>query len=52
MGTVSGKTNDWSYTLPSTVVTSRIRIIGVHATNATGQMSNPVVAEWEVYSCQ
>ncbi len=51
VGTVSGKTDDWSFTFPSPVSTTKIRIYGVHATDTTGQKSNPVIIEWQVFSC-
>jgi hypothetical protein len=50
-GTVSGQSNDWSFTLPSPVTTTRIRIYGVHASSNGGQESNPVIFEWSVFSC-
>jgi hypothetical protein len=51
VGTVSNKTDDWSFTFPSPVSTTKIRIYGVHATSTTGQKSNPVIIEWQVFSC-
>jgi cysteine-rich repeat protein len=49
-GTVTGQTNDWSFTFPSTVNTTAIRLYGAY-TSATGQGSNPIVYEWDVFSC-
>ena len=51
VGTVSGQTNDWSFTFPTAVSTTRVRIYGVHATNVTGAKANPVIIEWKIYSC-
>ena len=50
-GTVSSKIDDWTYTFPTAVSTTKIRIYGVHATDTTGQMSNPAIIEWQVFSC-
>lgn len=44
--TISGKTNDWSYTFPAPVTTTQLRLYGVYA--AGGQASNPIVFEWQV----
>jgi hypothetical protein len=49
VGTVSSQTNDWTYSLPSPVTTTRLRIYNIVATSATGQQSNPVIFEWRVY---
>ncbi len=49
-GTVSGQTNDWSFVFPSTVTTTAIRLYGAY-TSTAGQGSNPVVFEWDVFSC-
>jgi len=48
--TVSGMTGDW-YASFSQVTTTRLRLYGLHATNVTGQKSNPIIFEWQVY-CQ
>jgi hypothetical protein len=46
-GTVSGQTNDWSFTFPSPVTTTAIRIYGAYS----GSVANPLIFEWDVYSC-
>ena len=43
--TISGQTNDWSYTFPAPVTTTQIRLYGVYAVG--GQASNPMVFEWQ-----
>jgi hypothetical protein len=49
-GVVRGKTDDWSLSF-TPVTTTRLRIYAAHATNLAGQMSNPVIFEWDVF-CQ
>ncbi len=49
-GTVSAQTGDWQFVFPQVVTTTMIRIYGVHTSN-TGQGSNPMIFEWDVYSC-
>ena len=51
VGSVSNRTNDWSFTLASPVTTTRFRIYNIHATNVTGLKSNPVILEWRIFSC-
>ena len=51
VGTVSGQQTDWTYTLPSSISTTRLRIYGIHATSVTGYKSNPIIIEWKVFSC-
>lgn len=46
IGTVSGKTNDWSYVFPAPVTTTAIRLYGVYAIG--GQNQNPIIYEWRV----
>ena len=41
-GTVSGQTDDWSYTFPAPVTTTQIRIYAVTQTSG-----NPMVFEWQ-----
>jgi hypothetical protein len=48
-GSVSGRTDDWSYSFSSPVSTTRLRIYNIYATDVTGQKSNPVIFEWRVY---
>ena len=48
-GTVSGQTDDWSYTFTSQVETTRIRLYNIYATNVTGLKINPVIVEWTVH---
>jgi hypothetical protein len=50
-GQVSGQTNDWSFIFPAVVLTSRVRLYGVHADNVGDQNSNPIIFEWEVFGC-
>jgi hypothetical protein len=45
IGTISGKTNDWSYSF-SPVITTALRLYGVYAVG--GQASNPIVYEWQI----
>jgi cysteine-rich repeat protein len=45
-GTVSGQTGDWSFTFPSTVTTTGVRLYGVYSSG-----SNPILIEWDVFSC-
>lgn len=47
-GTVSGKTGDWSFTFPSAVQTTKIRLYGVYTVSGS---INPVIYEWQVFSC-
>jgi len=48
IGTISGKTDDWSYSFTQ-ITTTKLRLYGVHATDTAGQMSNPVIFEWQVF---
>ena len=48
-GSVSGRTDDWSYVFSSPVETTRIRLYNIYATDVIFQRSNPIIAEWEVY---
>jgi hypothetical protein len=50
-GTVSGKSGDWSFTFPSPVQTTRIRLYDLYASTLGNQDSNPVIYEWRVYEC-
>jgi hypothetical protein len=45
-GTVSGQTNDWTYTFTQPRQTTQIRLYGMYA--AGGQASNPIVFEMDV----
>ena len=51
VGSVSNRTNDWSFTLSSPVSTTRLRIYNIHATSVTGIKANPVIIEWKIFSC-
>ena len=51
-GKVTGKLDDWYYQFKTPVVTTKLRIYGAHASNVTGQKSNPIVIEWKVFTCQ
>jgi hypothetical protein len=46
-GSVSGKSGDWSFTFPSAVQTTKIRLYGVYSLST----ANPVIYEWQVFSC-
>jgi hypothetical protein len=50
-GTVSGRSDDWSYVFDQPFTTSRVRIYGAHAGDLGGQTENPLVYEWEVFGC-
>ena len=50
-GTVTGKIDDWFYQFKTSVVTTKLRIYGAHASSVTGQKSNPLVIEWKVFTC-
>ena len=50
VSTISGKTDDWDQAF-SQVTTTRLRLYDLYATSATGQKSNPVIYEWQVF-CQ
>ena len=50
-GTISGQTDDWTFTFSNPVQTTALRIYGVYATDVTGQKSNPVIVEWQVFEC-
>ena len=50
-GSVTGRTNDWTYTFTVPVETTKIRIYDLYATNVGGQQINPIIIEWEVYEC-
>jgi hypothetical protein len=49
-GNIAGKSDDWEITLPSTVSTTMVRLYGVH-TGTSGQASNPILYEWDVFAC-
>jgi len=49
LGSVSGKSNDWTHTF-SQVVTTKVRLYNAH-TGSSGQGSNPIIYEWRVF-CQ
>ena len=51
-GTVKDKIDDWYYKFKTPAVTNKLRLYGAHATNKTGQKSNPMMVEWEVYTCK
>jgi len=51
VGSVANRTNDWSFSFPSPVSTSRIRIYNIHATSVTGMKANPVILEWRIFAC-
>ncbi len=44
IGTITGKTDDWSYSFTQ-VTTTKLRLYGAHA----GKTSNPVIFEWQVF---
>lgn len=46
-GTVTGRTDDWSYTFSAPVTTTALRIYRAHSSPS----ENAVVFEWEVYPC-
>ena len=48
---VSDQTDDWSYQFLVPVTTTQLRIYGAHADNVGSQQSNPMIFEWDVYSC-
>ena len=50
-GSVSGKTDDWTYTFTSPVTTTQIRLYAIYCTNTQGQTSNPIIYEWQVTGC-
>ncbi|MCU0663776.1 MAG: hypothetical protein MUC50_15785 [Myxococcota bacterium] len=51
-GTVSGKTDDFSYQFTAPITTTQVRLYRVYASVAsTGQKSNPQVYELEAYKC-
>jgi len=50
-GSVSGQSNDWSFTFPTPVVTRAIRLYNVVTQPGCGQNSNPVIFEWPVNGC-
>lgn len=45
---VSGQTNDWERSF-TPVQTTRLRLYDAHATNVSGQKSNPIIFEWRVF---
>jgi len=47
-GTVTGRTDDWSYTFSTPVATTAIRIYRAYSS----PNENAVVFEWEVYACE
>ena len=46
--TVTGRTGDWSASFGK-VTTNQLRLYDAHATNVTGQKSNPLIYEWRVF---
>jgi len=50
-GSVSAKTDDWTYTFTSPVTTTQIRLYAIYCTNTQGQTSNPIIYEWQVTGC-
>ena len=48
---IRGQTNDWSYTFPTQITTTALRLYAAH-TNGAGQGSNPKVFEWEALGCR
>lgn len=48
---IRGQTNDWSYTFPTPITTTRLRLFNAH-TSSVGQGSNPLIFEWYVYGCR
>jgi hypothetical protein len=46
-GTVSGQTGDWSFTFPTPVSTTQIRLYGAYAQST----ANPLIYEWQVFGC-
>jgi hypothetical protein len=56
-GTVSNKSGSWDYTFTSPVTTTRVRLYATHcsgidASPSTTVVCDPVIYEWEVYSCK
>jgi hypothetical protein len=49
-GTVSAKQNDWEFTFPSPVSTTKVRIYGLHAYTC-GYATNPIVYEFQAFGC-
>jgi hypothetical protein len=49
-GSVTNQLNDWTYTFATPITTTRLRLYDVYTTGTVGQLNNPVVYEWEVYS--